>query len=258
MLQPARGMAFHARVDCTHERRGGVETVLRATVSDVSARVQAAMSRRIALRAVDESEAERRRVARALHEDLAQELGALKMDLSRLHQQPSAQHDSSVGHMLGAIDHALTTVRRIAIELRPPMLDDLGLNAAVHWLALDVGARTGVQITVHHDDDDPPLDDARSVGVFRLVQTALGLITRNACGQAATIHLRHSNDELELLLESSGTGWPLADAIKQSITAHSPLVQQAHLLGGRIEVEDSFHQSRRVAFRLPLTPWVSP
>jgi PAS domain S-box-containing protein len=258
-LQPASGMAFHARMDCLRFVRSGAEPVLRATLSDVSARTHAAMSRRIALRAVDDSEAERRRVSRTLHEDLAQELSVLKMDLSRLHAQPGQPaHDSSIGTMLASLDHAVSTVRRIAVDLRPPMLDDLGLNAAINWLASDVATRTGVAITVHHDDEDPPLDEAQCVGVFRLLQAALSLVTRNAAGQAATIQLHHFDDQLELLLESSGTGWPLDDAIEPAITAQSPLIQQAHLLGGRIEVEESSHQSRRVAFCLPLPSRGSP
>ncbi len=253
MLQPARGVAFQAQLDCVRSVHDMAEPMLRATLSDVSAREQATMSRRIALRAVDEAEAERKRLASALHEDLAQDLSVLKMDLARLLDTPSPFKSSiSIGKMIDSTDHALSKVRRIAMDLRPPILDDLGLNAAVNWLALDVATRTGVAIKVHHDDNDPPLDAFQRVGVFRLLQIALSLITRSAAGQSATIHLRHGNGQLELLMESSGSGWPMGDSLDMAVATHSPLVQQVHLLGGRLEFEDSIHQSRRVAFRLRL------
>ncbi len=259
MVQSAQGNAFHAQIDCVRFVRGGAQPVLRITLTDISAHAHAAMSRRMALRTVDDSESERRRVARRLHEELAQELSVLKMDLSNLLAQPErSEQDSRIGEMLGSVDHVVSTVRRIAVDLRPPMLDDLGLNAAVSWLAFDVATRTGVAITVQHDDEDPPLEETQSVGVFRLLQTALLLITHNAAGQTATVNLRCHNRQLELLLESSGTGWPFDNAIEPGLTAQSPLILQAHLLGGHIEVEESFHHSRRVAFRLPLPPRGSP
>ena len=257
MVQPREGGVFHAQLDCLRALHDGMDPVLRVTLSDVSARASAALNRRIAMRAVDESEAERRRVARELHEELAQELGALKMELASL-QLPKAlpngrrNMDNRIDGMLRGLDHSLATVRRIAVNLRPPMLDDLGLNAALSWLAFDLSSSTGVALSVHHDNDDPPLDETRSVALFRLLQGALSLITANAAGQSAWIDLHHRDGELVLVIESSGTGWPLDSSFETSPNAQSPLAVQAHLLGGHVTIENSIHHSRRIVFSMPL------
>jgi PAS domain S-box-containing protein len=253
MVQPREGGVFHAQLDCLRALHDGVDPVLRVTLSDVSARASAALNHRIAMRAVDESEAERGRVARELHEELAQELGALKMELASL-QLPNGRRgmDNRIGGMLRGLDHSLATVRRIAVNLRPPMLDDLGLNAAVSWLAFDLSSSTGVALSVRHDNNDPPLDETRSVGLFRLLQGALSFITQNAAGQSAWIDLHHGEGELVLVIESSGTGWPLDSSFEPSVNAQSPLAVQAHLLGGRVTIESSIHHSRRIVFSMPL------
>ncbi|OYY67208.1 MAG: hypothetical protein B7Y51_00325 [Burkholderiales bacterium 28-67-8] len=253
MVQPAEGVVFHAQLDCLRALRNHSEPVLRITLTDVSARASAVLNRRIAMRAVDESEAERRRVARELHEELAQELGALKMELADLQRHGERHYpDGRIGSMLRSLDHALGSVRRIAVNLRPPMLDDLGLNAAVSWLAFDMSSRTGVALSVHHALDDPPLDEARSVGLFRFVQSALSVVTQNAAGQSGWIDLHHQNGELVLVIESSGTGWPLDATLEPTLKPQSPLALQAHLLGGRVTIENSAHHSRRIVFSMPL------
>jgi signal transduction histidine kinase len=160
--------------------------------------------------------------------------------------------DNRIGGMLRGLDHSLATVRRIAVNLRPPMLDDLGLNAAVSWLAFDLSSSTGVALSVRHDNNDPPLDETRSVGLFRLLQGALSFITQNAAGQSAWIDLHHGEGELVLVIESSGTGWPLDSSFEPSVNAQSPLAVQAHLLGGRVTIESSIHHSRRIVFSMPL------
>jgi PAS domain S-box-containing protein len=255
MVQPAEGVVFHAQLDCLRTLRNNSEPVLRSTLADVSARASELLNRRIAMRAVDESEAERRRVARELHEELAQELGALKMELAGLQRQEGRHEmDNRIGGMLRSLDHALGSVRRIAVNLRPPMLDDLGLNAAINWLAFDMSSRTGVALSVSHDLDDPPLDEARSVGLFRFVQSALSVVTQNAAGQSGWIDLHHRGAELVLVIESSGTGWPLEASLEPTIKPQSPLALQAHLLGGRVTIETSTHHSRRIVFSMPLEP----
>ena len=255
MVQPAEGVVFHAQLDCLRTLTNHSEPVLRVTLTDVSARASAALNRRIAMRAVDESEAERRRVARELHEELAQDLGALKMELASL-QSPNGRRelDDRIGGMLRSVDHALGSVRRIAVNLRPPMLDDLGLNAAINWLAFELSSRTGVALSVHHDSEDPPLDEARSVGLFRFVQSALSVVTQNAAGQSGWVDLHHRDGELMLVIESSGTGWPLDASVEPTLKPQSPLALHAHFLGGRVTIENSAHHSRRIVFSMPLEP----
>jgi signal transduction histidine kinase len=249
-LQPTDGSAVHAQLNCT---RAGHAPLLRVTLTDVSARAHAEMTQRVALSAVGASEVERQRISRELHEDLAQQLGALKMELSRLQMRGGRRHqDSDIDGMLGALDASLATVRRIAVDLRPPMLDDLGLNAAVGWLGADLSRRTAHEVAVSHDATEPPLDTQQSVGLFRLLQAMLAELMNEQGEQELSIDLHEDGSHLRLIVESSGSGWPMNYGARPQVDTDSLMFSKAHLLGGALSVEHGTHQGRRIVFRMPL------
>jgi signal transduction histidine kinase len=249
-LRPTDGSAVHAQLNCT---RAGHAPLLRVTLTDVSARAHAEMTQRVALSAVGASEVERQRISRELHEDLAQQLGALKMELSRLQMRGGRRHqDSDIDGMLGALDASLATVRRIAVDLRPPMLDDLGLNAAVGWLGADLSRRTAHEVAVSHDATEPPLDTQQSVGLFRLLQAMLAELMNEQGEQELSIDLHEDGSHLRLIVESSGSGWPMNYGARPQVDTDSLMFSKAHLLGGALSVEHGTHQGRRIVFRMPL------
>jgi two-component system sensor histidine kinase UhpB len=256
MLQPTDGAPIHAQLNCT---RAGHAPLLRVTLTDVSVRAHAEMTHRIAMSAVGASEADRQRISRELHEDLAQQLGALKMDLSSLMMQDGRrQQDDHLTGMLGTLDDALATVRRIAMDLRPAMLDDLGLNAAVDWLGLDITRRTGHDVSVSHDAMDPPLDTQQSLGLFRLLQAMLTDLTNEHASQEVSIDLHKDDTHLRLIVESGGTGWPMPLGSETQLDAHSLIFSKAHLLGGEIAIERRTTQGRRIVFRMPVADAINP
>jgi len=255
-LLPKDGPTIHAQLNCT---RAGHAPLLRMTLTDVTARAHAEMTQRVAVSAVSASEADRQRIAREMHEELAQQLGALKMNLSSLQMKDGRRdQDDRITGMLGSLDDSLATVRRIAMDLRPPMLDDLGLNAAVDWLGLDTMRRTGHDISVSHDEIDPPLDLDQSLGLFRLLQAMLNDLTGEQTKQEISIDMHEDGTHLRLIVESGGTGWPLPLGSGAGRDSISLLFSKAHLLDGEIAIERGTHQGRRIVFRMPLPERSSP
>jgi len=130
-------------------------------------------------------EAEKKRIARELHDELGQQLSALKMDLAalgaELHVIGSPQSFIlRIGEMQCAIDRAISSVRRVAAGLRPAVLDDLGLLPALEWLIDDFRDRSGIRATLHNHTSDIEFNDLASTALFRIVQEALTNVARHA------------------------------------------------------------------------------
>ena len=156
-------------------------------------------------------ENEQKRIARELHDDLGQQLTALKMSVAlieaTLARKDETAHLVQQTHALQTeIDAMAMSLRRIAADLRPPLLDDLGLTAALEWLAEDFTKRYGVVATVHIDADDPPFNEFASTTLFRIVQEALTNVARHAAASRVRIELAHDGDRLSLDIEDNGVG----------------------------------------------------
>lgn len=211
---------------------------LRVTVTDITGRMDADAERRIAAIDADERETERQRVALQLHEDLGQRLSALKMDLSKLSSSPSDSDQAErLGGMLASLDDAMATVRRITMDLRPPMLDDLGLVAAIEWLVRDTARRLGLPFTLSPCAEPVQLDEHGRLAVYRFAQEMVALLVHHTGGAHLHVGMRSSDTGFDLLLRSraqavSEPGGHLPDPEAVSILEH-----RARLLGGRLAVD---------------------
>jgi len=255
VLRRRNGEVFHGQLDCLRVAASATVPLLHVTLTDVTQRNLAETDRRIADAAVEAREAERRRIARELHEELGQRLSALKMDLASLRPVAVAPDpDGRIVSMLETLDEAVATVRRIATDLRPLMLDDLGLNAAIDWLVRDIARRTGLEITLHLDDSDPPLGERASIALYRMVQETLEEIGRLHQGTDVWIEMRRQAGELVLSIEESGAGWPDLAGSEEHHDATIALHDRARMLGGRLDLGEAREGGRRITVRLPLPP----
>lgn len=164
-------------------------------------------------------EEERKYLARELHDELGQQLTALKMDLAWLAEKSHAQNDSAQRTiaeksktMLAAVDEAMNSTRRIVGELRPAALDELGLEAAVEWLAQDFQKRTGIICKIETDFDERELNQDLTTTMFLIVQECLTNIVRHAAATRANIRLKKANNTLLLEVEDDGRGIEETDA----------------------------------------------
>jgi signal transduction histidine kinase len=130
-------------------------------------------------------EAEKKRIARELHDELGQQLSGLKMSLAALEAELNIigtpqSFISRIGETQGAIDRMVSSVRRVAAGLRPAVLDDLGLVPALEWLVDDFHDRSGIRATLHNRTGDIEFNELASTALFRIVQEALTNVARHA------------------------------------------------------------------------------
>ena len=153
-------------------------------------------------------EEERMRMAREIHDELGQALTALKLDLSWLHSKslPPAKTRTQLKEIIGRVDQTIESVRRISSELRPSILDNLGLVPAIEWQVSEFRKHTRIraQLVSNVESLDLPVD--ASIGVFRVVQEALTNVMRHAKASRVQIRLALKNDCLQISIADNGVG----------------------------------------------------
>lgn len=187
------------------------------TVSDITDRKQSDEQLRTSreqLRALSlylESvrEEERTNLAREIHDELGSLLTGLKIDLSWLAKKTSREQElilAKIKSMYELIDEAIQTVKRISTELRPGVLDDLGLSAAIEWAGQEFEKRTEIKLEFISRPKDIILDGDRSTAIFRIFQEALTNIVRHANATNARISLKQDGDRVVLRIRDNGKG----------------------------------------------------
>lgn len=250
------GHHWYGQIDSVRTPLGGGVRALRVTLTDITERLRADMERRIAALDNDAREAERRRVALELHENLGQTLSALKLDVAHmasLSESPTCRSCAST--MLEALDEAVSTVRRITADLHPPMLDDLGLNAALEWLANDTARRVGLQLSLALGPEAPPLAPATALAVYRFVQAALSHLLQHTDSTDVHMDMQRQPDALKLVMQARGTVGPLSARTETQSHDGQILQHRARLLGGRLMIDVARDRSGWLSLylSLPLT-----
>jgi PAS domain S-box-containing protein len=212
----------------------------------------------LAERVESSREEERTRIAHELHDELGQQLTAMQLDLAWLSPR-LADVPEPVGARLkalsGVLDSTFAMVRRLGTELRPRILDDLGLEAAVEWLSTELEERSDLHVTVAFDADLPAQSNARSTAMFRIFQEGLTNVVRHA--EATTVELRLSSDpsgRLTLSITDDGKGLP---ETKKGPPAGLGLVgmkERAALSGGTFRIEPGPAGGTVITVTLPPLP----
>lgn len=234
-LRRPGGEVMHAHLDCLGVARPDGTRHLRVTVTDLTLQWQVEESHRSARRAVAAQEAERLRISRQLHDDLGQRLSLAKMQLTRL--LASLPAEAGGGTLLDALEAAVATVRRVAAELGPLMLADLGLSAAVDAYARDAAARAGWQLTLRLPADDLRLEEQDAVSMYRVFQQALGLMADTPGLRTVTVDLVHDAGVMQLRLQGrpgDGQGSAAGAALRPRWRA---LRDSARLLGCDVSLD---------------------
>jgi len=200
-------------------------------------------------------EEERTVVAREIHDELGQALTGLKMDLGWLRKHlPSVPPDlrARVESMEILADDTIRSVRRIASELRPLILDDLGLAPAVEWLVRDFEKRTGIRCELACPAD-AEIGGGAATGVFRILQEALTNVGRHAQARGVFVELRADRRRLALEVRDDGRGISEEEAAGQGSLGLLGMRERAALLGGRFRVSGTPGQGTAVTVEIPLS-----
>ncbi len=199
-------------------------------------------------------EEERTKIAREIHDELGQALTALKIDLSWLSNRFSEDQESlqkKVKVMNNLIDSSIVTMKRLSTELRPVLLDDIGLEAAVEWYAEEFQKRTGINCSVNFGSEDINLDEKRSIALFRIFQEALTNIARHAKASKVKVLLEKSADEVKLKVNDNGIGIKNEKMAVPNSFGLIGMRERAHYLGGELSIEGKSKKGTTILLRIP-------
>ena len=229
---------------------------------DVTARVRAEEALRkskgeiqgLALAASTAREQEKSRIARELHDELGQSLTALKIDVSWLRENlgetaPEVERKLAAMHTL--LDGTVAAARRIAADLRPLMLDDLGLTAAAEWLAHNFTNRTGIACELTLGTGELDLPDPYATTVFRVLQECLTNVAKHAEATLVEVTIERSLTEVLLTARDNGRGFSLDAPPHAGSFGLLGLRERAYLVGGTVTIDSAPGQGTRVELRVP-------
>lgn len=198
-------------------------------------------------------EEERARFAREIHDELGQSLTAIKIELSSFFRDssPDQQQAKKRESILKLIDEANQSVRRIASELRPQVLDDLGLVAAVEWAGEEFEARTGIKCHLDLPAEDIVVEQERATALFRILQEALTNIARHANATEADVRLARENNNFILEVHDNGKGMPVDRLSTERSLGILGMRERAALLGGDVVITGIPGAGTRVKAYMP-------
>ena len=210
---------------------------------------------------IEAQEDERRRISRELHDQIGQILTAVKMNLYTVQQFcKTSEAGSYVTDNIEAVDEALRLVRDLSVDLRPPVLDDLGLATALRWYVDRYINRTGLNVEVIIDlpDHNERFSREGETTCFRIAQEALSNIARHAQATQIQMQLAKDGNVLLLTVKDNGVGFDIERLRKRAPrTATLGLVsmqERAHAAGGSIEIDSVRSKGTEVRLTLPLAP----
>jgi PAS domain S-box-containing protein len=211
--------------------------------------------RELSARVLEAREDEKARIARELHDELGQLLTALKMDLSWLRERVvDAEAAPKLAEMGRLLDQTVSSTRRISADLRPLMLDDLGLADAASWLVEDFGKRYGIasRIEINADGRLEQLSKNVSSTVYRAIQESLTNIARHSGAKNAWVLLAAENGSLEVEVEDDGRGIAPEDLAKTRSLGLKGMRERIAFIGGSFEVARAPRGGTRLRIRVPL------
>lgn len=229
-------------------------------VRDVTERVKARQDlARFATEASAIREQEKTRVARELHDELAQSLTALKMDAIWLRDHVArdpAGAEGKIAGMLAMLDASVAATRRIAADLRPLVLDDLGLVPALEWLVQNFTQRHGVPCAMDVDES-LELQEPHATAAFRIVQESLANVAKHAHARQAWVRVAREGGQVVLQVRDDGAGFDPRAVRKPESLGLMGLRERAQLLHGSVHIESAPGQGTTVHARIPVPQGVA-
>jgi PAS domain S-box-containing protein len=213
-------------------------------------------------RLVESQETERRHIARELHDEVGQTLTVAEMNLQVLVQSPGAAPlRGRLKETLQAVERVLEQVRDLSLNLRPSMLDDLGLEPALRWHSKRQAALAGLKVEFRADAMEDRLDPAVETACFRVAQEALTNVVRHARARVVAVELRKQDGHLHLFVRDDGAGFDVAALREQAVLGASmgllSMEERATLTDGALELKSAPGQGTEVHAWFPLK-WRTP
>ncbi len=232
-----------------------VEDITERKVAETELESSRLRLRNLAARLHAIREEERAAMAREIHDELGQALTGLKMDLRWISDklpEASGELQTRARSMLSLIDATVNSVRSLTSRLRPAILDDLGLEAAIDWQASDFSSKAGVPCELDLQIGDLSMGPERDTAVFRILQEALTNVARHANATNVQITLQQGANELLMVVHDNGRGVSLAEIVNPRSIGLTGMRERATVLGGHVEIRAAPGGGTEVTLRMPL------
>lgn len=232
------------------EERAGYARLLEARVAERTAEL-----RRLSAYLEQVREEERTRIAREIHDELGQQLTGLKMDVVKLRGRLEAERaglGTPLGEVILAIDGTIRTVRRLASELRPSLLDDFGLRAAIEAQLADFGRRSGIAYELDVTADEARIDPERRTAFFRIFQETLTNVMRHAEASRVRVTLQECDGRLVMQVSDNGRGISDEALLGSQSLGLLGMRERARLLAGELTIAGVPGQGTTVTVKVPL------
>lgn len=200
-------------------------------------------------------EEERKQISIDLHDELGQSLTALKMELSWLEKKLSGDQlllKERVISMIKLVDDTVRSIQRISTELRPGILDDLGLTEAIKWQASEFTNRTGIRCTVSLSKEEFPLDQDRATVVFRIFQETLTNVARHASATRVAVALNEKYGKLYMKIKDNGIGINQRQISGSKSLGLIGIRERAYSLGGSVKISGVSGKGTTVILTIPI------
>ncbi|HVP09256.1 MAG TPA: PAS domain-containing sensor histidine kinase [Burkholderiales bacterium] len=232
------------------------DITLRKAAED-ALRAQQQELRELSARVLEAREEEKTHIARELHDELGQMLTALKMDLAWLAGRlPAADAEltARAGEMRGLLEDTVSATRRISADLRPLMLDDLGLAEAANWLAQDFAKRSGIPCEVRMVEPEAllGLPKSLSTAIYRAVQESLTNVARHSGATRAWVAFAAGNGGVQIEIEDDGRGIGPEDLKKARSLGLKGMRERVAYFGGSLEISSPARGGTRLRIQVPV------
>ena len=209
-------------------------------------------------RVVEVQEEERRHLARELHDEIGQVLSAIGVNLHAVRGVCAAAAWPRLDECLGIVDRAVQQVRNLALDLRPSMLDDLGLAAALRWLVDRQAERAGLVAHFVVQSSGAQLSPDLATACYRVAQEALTNVVRHARARQVWVDLQQGEEEVYLVIRDDGVGFDPGEARQRAARGESlgllGIQERVGLLGGRVAVESEPGRGTTIRAQFPVEP----
>jgi two-component system sensor histidine kinase UhpB len=252
-----RGFVLRDAAQTAYRMVGSMQDISPRKAVEEELRQSQADLRRLAANVESAREEERTRIAREIHDELGQAMTALKMDVSWLERKAlsdPALLAEKTQEMIQLIDGTIRTIRRIATELRPGVLDNLGIQAAIEWQAQEFTRHTGIGCSLAFTPKSITLDDLRSTALFRILQETLTNVARHANASAVQIALLVNGTSANLEVRDNGKGFSADDPASLNSFGIIGIRERVSHLHGTVTFDSAAGHGTTVRIYLPLEP----
>ncbi len=199
-------------------------------------------------------EEERTHIAREIHDELGQQLTVLKMDASWLNKKLNAADDNvkqKLKDLLELMDSTVKTVRRISSELRPSLLDDMGLVPAMEWHLKEFEKRASIKTSFKFPDYELNLQDSVKTGLFRIFQESLTNVVRHANAKKVEVNLKKENENIVLSIKDDGKGFDKKKEKNKKTLGILGMQERSFMMGGTYQIDSKPGKGTLVVVSVP-------